>query len=180
MRFALFGGLALFASGIAYAAGVASSVKQPEEICEEALGHLIKCDPAGFEVIKRHLRRTGDAHADAELEAIGAARDDDKWMAFFQSQMTMIKEHAKSYGEPIGFELVAARQVGGALKRLTYLCKYQKDWIRWQFTFYKPNGRWMLLGFKFDQNDEALFSDCGREETLSELRTARGPADEQR
>lgn len=180
MRFALIGALALLASGIAYAAGVTSTAKQPDEICEEAIGHLINCDPAGFEVLKRHLRRTGDPATDAVLDTIGGPRDDDKWMAFFQGQMATFKEHTKSYGEPIGFELVDSRQVGGALKRLTYLCKYRKGWIRWQFTFYKPENRWMLLGFKFDQNEEALFSECGREQTLSELRTARGPADEQR
>lgn len=173
MRLALIGGLILFASSIAFATGVASAVKQPEKICEEALEHLIKCDAEGFDVLKQHLRRTGDPATDAALDTIGTSHGDDKRMAIFKGQMAAIKEYTKSLGEPIGFELVGVRQVGGALKRFTYLCKYQKGWIRWRFTFYQPERQWMLCSFMFDENEEALFAECGHDERPSELRTAR-------
>ena len=158
MRLAWMGGLAFLAAGVAYAAGVSPAGDQPEDICEEALEHLIKCDPAGFDVLKRHLCRT----------------DYDKFVKFFRGQMAAAKETIESSGEPIGFELVRVRQVGGAVKRFTYLCKYQTGWIRWRFTFYKPDRHWMLYSFVYDENEEALFSDCGHDETLSDLRTARG------
>lgn len=164
----------LFAAGIAYAAGVTPAGDQPEEICEAALAHLIKCDPAGFDVLKRHLCRTGDPATDAVLDTLGKPRDYDSFAEFFRDQMAAAKETTKSLGEPIGFELVGVRQVGGAVKRFTYLCKYQAGWIRWRFTFYKPDRQWMLLGFVYDENEEALFSECGHDETLSDLRTARG------
>jgi hypothetical protein len=173
----LLGSVALFGLGWSHAVGDAPTAKLPTDICEEALEHLIRCDPAGFEVLKTHLRRTGDPAADAVLDAIGGPRDDQQWLEFFRGQMVAAKQATKSYGEPAGFELVAVRRVGGALKRFTYLCKYQKGWVRWRFTFYKPHGRWMLLGFVFDQNEEALFSECGRDESFGDLPTARASSD---
>jgi hypothetical protein len=61
------------------------------------------------------------------------------------------------FGQPVGIQLVKEEEVAGVGLKYTYLIRYEKTPIRWQFVFYKPKDRWLLNGFKWDSSFEALF-----------------------
>ena len=60
-------------------------------------------------------------------------------------------------GQPCGYRLVKEEVVPEVCLRHTYVIKYEKHLVRWQFVFYKAKDRWQLNSFKWDDSIEALF-----------------------
>jgi hypothetical protein len=56
--------------------------------------------------------------------------------------------------EPI--ERVKAKLAGKDLAILSYLYKFEQLPIVWHFTFYRTNGKWLLIGVRFDHEYEPL------------------------
>jgi hypothetical protein len=75
------------------------------------------------------------------------------------TQWPMVKSR---FGASIGAEFVKECKGGDSLARLVYLQKFQNHAIRWVFTFYKPNDKWLINAVSFDDNIGALFQagDC--------------------
>lgn len=61
------------------------------------------------------------------------------------------------FGQPCGYRLVKEELVPEVCLRYTYVIKYEKHLVRWQFVFYKAKDRWQLNSFKWDDAIEALF-----------------------
>jgi hypothetical protein len=61
------------------------------------------------------------------------------------------------FGQPCGYRLVKEEVVPEVCLRYTYVIKYEKHLVRWQFVFYKAKDRWQLDSFKWDDSIEALF-----------------------
>ncbi len=61
------------------------------------------------------------------------------------------------FGQPCGYRLVKEEVVSEVCLRYTYVIKYEKHLVRWQFVFYKAKDRWQLNSFKWDDAIEALF-----------------------
>jgi hypothetical protein len=61
------------------------------------------------------------------------------------------------YGELIGYELAQRQEIGSSLVRFTYLAKYERHALRWSFDFYRPDDRWLLNSFWWDDSVEDLF-----------------------
>ena len=61
------------------------------------------------------------------------------------------------FGAPTGSELVCDQQVGSALKRITYLQKYENHAILWFFDFYRPKDKWIVNTFSFHDRWQELF-----------------------
>jgi hypothetical protein len=61
------------------------------------------------------------------------------------------------FGQPCGYRLVKEEVVPEVCLRYTYVIKYEKHLVRWQFVFYKAKDRWQLNSFKWDDSIEALF-----------------------
>jgi hypothetical protein len=66
-----------------------------------------------------------------------------------KNQMMNMKSLVGSYH---GFELINSKKIGKSLISITYLVKYERQPIRFRFTFYKPRDEWMILSFAFDDN----------------------------
>lgn len=79
---------------------------------------------------------------------IGKARDQS------EREQAVLKER---FGQAVGIQLVKEEEVAGVGLRYTYIIRYEKAPIRWQFIFYKPKDRWLLNGFKWDNAFEVLF-----------------------
>lgn len=71
-----------------------------------------------------------------------------------EREQAVLKER---FGQAVGIQLVKEEAVTGVGLRYTYIIRYEKAPIRWQFNFYKPGNRWLLNGFKWDNSFEALF-----------------------
>ena len=48
------------------------------------------------------------------------------------------------FGHPCGYRLVKEEVVPEVCLRYTYVIKYEKHLVRWQFVFYKAKDRWQL------------------------------------
>ena len=63
------------------------------------------------------------------------------------------------YGSPRTkepFERVKAQKVGEDLAVLRYLYKFDQLPVAWHFTFYRTNGKWVVVGVRFDHEYESL------------------------
>lgn len=58
-----------------------------------------------------------------------------------------IAQMIKGGGKYSGADLIAEKQVGERLIGLTYLLRFNRGPIRFEFVFYKPNDRWMISKF---------------------------------
>jgi hypothetical protein len=56
--------------------------------------------------------------------------------------------------EPI--ERIKAQRVGKDLAILRYAYKFDQLPVVWHFTFYRTNGKWLLIGVRFDHDYESL------------------------
>jgi hypothetical protein len=56
--------------------------------------------------------------------------------------------------EPV--ERVKAQRIGKDLAILRYLYKFEQLPVAWHFSFYRTNGKWVLVGVRFDHEYEGL------------------------
>jgi hypothetical protein len=71
-----------------------------------------------------------------------------------EKNQVFVKER---FGQSCGYRLVKEEVVPEVCLRHTYVAKYEKHLVRWQFVFYKANDRWQLNSFNWDDAMEALF-----------------------
>jgi hypothetical protein len=65
---------------------------------------------------------------------------------------------AERFGKTLGYKFVREERVSDFLIRLTYVEKRANHFLRWQFTFYRPQSEWRLNSFIWDDNAEGLFN----------------------
>lgn len=65
-------------------------------------------------------------------------------------------------GEYHGREQIAARQAGGSLVLHSYLFKYDRQPIRFNFMFYRPQEVWTLYKFTFDDSFDAELEEANK------------------
>ncbi len=63
------------------------------------------------------------------------------------------------YGKILGYELIKEEKIKDSFIKYTYVMKYEKHIIRWKFIFYKPEDRWILNTFNFDDSINKLFTE---------------------
>ena len=71
----------------------------------------------------------------------------------------------EDYSEEINFALWChgwLAKVGDSFCRYVYLCKYENNFLRWVFTYYRPRQGWLFFRLDFDDNVNALFEDARR------------------
>lgn len=149
-----FGAVAiLWLAGLAAAQDLASlegpvlrGEKDMQALCEGALMRLTKGQSGGFDLLRQH---SVDKKEDAELDR------------FFRSQADRVKNFIRRWGKPLEHKLIARRRVGDSFFRYVYLCKYEKNFLRWSFTFYQPKDGWYFFRLDFDDDIKALFEGAG-------------------
>jgi len=53
-------------------------------------------------------------------------------------------------GKYYGYELITSQKFSESFVLYSYLVKYDRQPLRFTFKFYKPNDRWVLYGFQYD------------------------------
>lgn len=84
-----------------------------------------------------------------------------EWMERSQDQVDNVKNQIEKIiplmGEYYGFELITKKSIGKNLILKSYLVKYDRQPLRFNFTLYNPNKKWKILNFSYDDNlDEEL------------------------
>jgi hypothetical protein len=67
-------------------------------------------------------------------------------------------EAHKRFGKTLGVQFVDTKNVEDILIKIYYIEKFEKAAMRWTFNFYKPEERWVLSSFVWDQNTDILFN----------------------
>ena len=75
-----------------------------------------------------------------------AASSKEAIMQLEQNLKTAMENNGKFWG----YDLLTTRKAGENLVMLTYLVKHDRDPITFRILFYKPNDKWQLQKFKFD------------------------------
>jgi hypothetical protein len=122
-----------------------SSEKELQALSEKALDRLMRGDAEGFELLRRHSVEMGSQET---LDR------------FFRSQTDAVKKFVRKWGKPLGYELIARPKVGDSFCRYVYLAKYENNFLRWVFTYYRPKQGWLFFRLDFDDNVNALFEDA--------------------
>lgn len=60
------------------------------------------------------------------------------------------------YGKVLGFEVVHNEQLSKSLARLVYVLKLERHPTIWQFHFYKPQDKWVLINVRFNDKYDML------------------------
>ncbi len=107
-----------------------------------------------------------DVYASKPMDAIDLIFSDVKHDKQVSDDITAIKKNLKvtidQDGNFNGYELITEKGVGGTLKLLSYLVKYDRQPVRFTFIFYKAKDEWKIYTFQFNTNfDEELISAAG-------------------
>lgn len=70
------------------------------------------------------------------------------------NQLDVVNER---FGRKIGYFLYDEQEAQDIFIRYTYIMKYENHIMRWVFTFYKPEDKWLINGFKWDDQIDSLF-----------------------
>ncbi|HEO99468.1 MAG TPA: hypothetical protein ENO02_09230 [Epsilonproteobacteria bacterium] len=62
------------------------------------------------------------------------------------------------FGNTNGYDFVSEQRVGESLVKYIYLQKLEKHVLIWKFIFYKPNEKWLLNSWSFNDQIEQLFN----------------------
>ncbi len=136
--------LASCASDRAFAqdAPLLRSESDVQDLCDRALSNIVNGDISqGIGVLRPYATSISKEDVDA-LEAQ------------ITGQTPTIQ---KNYGQPLGYLLISKDNLRDTVMRMTYIVKYQKHLIRWNFIFYKPVDSWVLDYFNYDDSIDALF-----------------------
>lgn len=71
-------------------------------------------------------------------------------------------------GEYYGYEKITEKSVGESFKLVSYMIKYDRQPMRFTFVFYKPNDKWQVQNFKFDDSLDDELEESGKVYRLKE------------
>jgi hypothetical protein len=71
-------------------------------------------------------------------------------------------------GEYYGFEKITEKSVGKSFKLVSYMIKYDRQPMRFTFVFYRPNDKWQVQNFKFDDSLDDELEESGKVYRLKE------------
>lgn len=60
-------------------------------------------------------------------------------------------------GEPIAHDRVGTASIKNHFYRLDYLQKFEGAALSWEFTFYRPENRWLLVGVSYSTELDHLY-----------------------
>lgn len=80
-----------------------------------------------------------------------------KWSPKFEEAIENVKNQLASYdqelvGDYYGYEFITKKQLGESYILYSYLVKFDRQPLKFTFKFYKPNDKWILYSFKFDDS----------------------------
>jgi len=62
------------------------------------------------------------------------------------------------FGDPLGYAYATRESVGDSVLRVTFIEKFKRKPLLWEFYFYKPEQNWLLLGFTFNASEARMFN----------------------
>lgn len=117
-----------------------------------SLKSFAQSDPQ--KMIDEFFKLYKEKSSDAALDYVFGTN---KWMKDSKDQIENVKFKinstvVKAMGDYYGYELITKKTIGDKLSYYTFLLRYDRQPIRFNFLFYSPsdNGQWRLQNFSFD------------------------------
>jgi len=124
-------------------AATLESTDAARKLSNQVMGKIASGDlDGGFQLIKPHLI-VPESEFNVMLEQA-------------KLQMPMIQGR---FGKSLGVEFIKEKVIGKSLLQIIQIQKFEKHLIRWKFTFYKPDTKWALDSFTYDDNMNSLFEE---------------------
>lgn len=115
---------------------------------------IAQTQPEPQKIIDEFFKLYKEKSSDAALDYLFGTN---KWMNDSKDQIDNVKFKLnstiiKSMGQYYGYDQITKKNIGNRIELHTFLLKYDKQPIRFNFLFYKPNDQWRLQTFSFDDN----------------------------
>ena len=95
-----------------------------------------------------------------------------KWMSESKDQVGNVKFKLngtlKVIGNYYGQNLIAKKTVGEHLAFYTFLVRYDRQPLRYNFLFYKANDQWAILNFSYDDGIDEELKEAAKSYRLKE------------
>ncbi len=90
-------------------------------------------------------------------EAINYIYSKNDWINSSSDDVILLKNQMESLtedyiGKYYGYELILEKKLSDSYVLKSYLVKFGRQPLRFNFQFYKPNKEWIFYGFSFDAN----------------------------
>jgi hypothetical protein len=122
----------------------AASAADPRALAEKAMKYLASNDLKGmFKYIETIM-----PIEKAELDKI---RD---------TSITQRKVLPTTLGAYVGYAFINECRKSDFISRLIFVEKRAKNFIRWEFVFYKPRDKWQISAFYWDTKSAEVFAAC--------------------
>jgi hypothetical protein len=105
-------------------------------------------------------------HTEGPHVAVDSLFSTNEWMMRSQDTRDQITTQLTNLlpliGAYHGREQIATRQAGGSLVLYSYLFKYDRQPVRFNFMFYRPEEEWRLYRFTFDDSFDVELEEANK------------------
>lgn len=89
------------------------------------------------------------------------------WTSRIEDAVNNIKSQLARFNEDLvgtyyGYEKIVKKQLGDSYVLYAYFMKFDRQFLRLTFQFYKPNDKWMLYSFQFDDNYDTEIEEAAK------------------
>jgi hypothetical protein len=113
-----------------------------------------------------------EVYASKPMDAIDYIFSGMKLNKQVSDDITAIKKNLKvtidQGGAYNGYELITEKSVGGSLKLISYMARYDKQPVRFIFIYYKPKDTWKIYTFQFNTNLDDELTNAASVDLLKE------------
>jgi hypothetical protein len=92
---------------------------------------------------------------DGAIKALDSLYSSNPWIARNQDAVENLKSSLSAIntlvGDYYGYEYINHRSVGDSFILYSYMVRYDRQPIRFQFQFYKPHNEWRIFSFSYDE-----------------------------
>ncbi len=121
--------------------------------CNSKSNSFSQSDLTPEQIVEVFFNQYDSEGIDSALEYIFSTN---KWIAGNKEGLNNLKSPLKDLvsqvGEYRGKELIAKKSIGENYILWSYMIKYDRQPVRFQFIFYKPSDKWQLQDFRYDDD----------------------------
>lgn len=107
------------------------------------------------------------------IKAVDYAFSTNKWFDRKQDDVANLKNKLQNLielcGDYYGYELLTEKSIGTSLIVKSFLIKYEREPVRFTFSFYKANDSWMVNNFSFDEGVADELEEAAKVYRLGEI-----------
>ena len=122
----------------------AAGANEPKVLADKAMRYLASNDLKGmFNYIQTIM-----PIEQAELDKIR------------ETSITQRKMFPSTLGAYVGYAFISECRKIEQISRVIFIEKREKNFIRWEFVFYKPRDKWQISSFYWDTKHAEVFAPC--------------------